>query len=569
MRALEEGSLKAGSHEQAVVGSALWAAAGDCLGWITELTDEKGLRYRANEDFITAPTAWRRKIGGRFGPVVPLPAGTYSDDTQLRLAVCRATRESGVFDVEVFAKVEMPVWPAYALGAGKGTMAAAANLSKSSVTWFSNFHGTRERGYFNAGGNGAAMRIQPHVWKHKGSHEFPLIVEVLRDAIVSHGHPHGFGGAVFHAMCVAHALKHRSIPGPKVWMDLVHSLGQIVDAVHSDNELSLFWVGAWESESQVQLRSAIASLIEESVSLLAAIEDVVRSERRSAYSRVLEITGGYAEETRGSGIRTSLAALALSWLFRERSNQEALVTSANALHSDTDTIGTMAGAILGAARPEPMDWPIQDRDYIEMEARRMASIAVGDPVPTFGYPDLLHWQPPTNQVDAVGYFDGDLAVAGLGPVSQIGEAWSAGDSQWQWLSLPFGQTILAKRRLKPRKISRHELPVHSASSADVRAVDERRERTQSQTTLPLLQDTSQELEGTKDRAAHLARREAIDLDGLTDWVIRSDFDPGIIGRAFSLCANPEDPTSLDKIIAFASITGKAMLTRKRRNGQKR
>ena len=88
-----------------------------------------------------------------------LPAGCYSDDTQLRLATGRAIRPDS-FDVEAFAKVELPVWLGYALGAGKSTSAAALNLSKPRTSWFANTF----KGWTESGGNGAAMRIQPHVW---------------------------------------------------------------------------------------------------------------------------------------------------------------------------------------------------------------------------------------------------------------------------------------------------------------------------------------------------------------------------------------------------------------------
>ena len=81
------------------------------------------------------------------------------DDTQLRLATGRAIRPDS-FDVEAFAKVGLPVWLGCALGAGKSTSAAALNLSKPRTSWFANTF----KGWTESGGNGAAMRIQPHVW---------------------------------------------------------------------------------------------------------------------------------------------------------------------------------------------------------------------------------------------------------------------------------------------------------------------------------------------------------------------------------------------------------------------
>ena len=139
--------------------AALWAAYGDALGWISELTDSAGLRRRTGGRALTEPVAWKRRIGGRSGVTASLPQGCYSDDTQLRLATSRAIRSDG-FDVEAFAKVELPVWLSYGLGGGKSTNAAAAHLALPSSTWWRN----RFKGWTQSGGNGAAMRIQPHVW---------------------------------------------------------------------------------------------------------------------------------------------------------------------------------------------------------------------------------------------------------------------------------------------------------------------------------------------------------------------------------------------------------------------
>lgn len=106
---------------------------------------------------MVVPVEWKRWVGGRGGVEALLSAGCHSDDTQLRLAVGRAIGPSG-FDVEAFSKVELPVWP-YALGGGNSTKLAATNLGKTNAVWFSNYH----EGWLKSGGNGAAMRVQPHV----------------------------------------------------------------------------------------------------------------------------------------------------------------------------------------------------------------------------------------------------------------------------------------------------------------------------------------------------------------------------------------------------------------------
>src|SRR6185437_7951231 len=106
------------------VGSMLWAAWADALGFISELTDDAGLRRRLQGKPLTEPVQWTRRIGGKFGVEMTLPSGCYSDDTQLRLATARAVHGAG-FDVEAFARIELAIWPAYALGGGRATKAAA------------------------------------------------------------------------------------------------------------------------------------------------------------------------------------------------------------------------------------------------------------------------------------------------------------------------------------------------------------------------------------------------------------------------------------------------------------
>jgi ADP-ribosylglycohydrolase len=561
---------------QRVVNSALWAAAGDALGWISELTDQRGIRRRTGGDVVKAPTEWRRRIGGKFGPTVLLPPGTYSDDTQLRLAVCRATRGSGDFDVEAFGKIELTTWPCYALGAGSGTMGAASNLARGSVAWFSNFHGRGKRsGYFASGGNGAAMRIQPHVWKSKPAKGSPFLADVLRDAIVSHGHPTGFCGAVFHALCLEYALNERDVPGPNAWREFAMRLRDISRVVRQDSNLDMFWRGAWEEGAGGTLEDAIEQVISDYESLFSCISRNLAQEPLAAYQKTVEAVGGFDEKTRGSAVGTSLSAVVLAWLYREQSNETALGLAANTLNSDTDTIASMTGAIIGAAQPQPLRWPIQDRDYIEREAHRMAMIASGAKASTHSYPDLLQWEPPSSQSDVVGLFGEGIAVAGLGPAIPVGDVWTSGEAQWQWLKLDFGQTVLAKRRLKLRRTPPNNMPMKRTSQPDLPRENptRNRERDMAQRDLPLPgvlkeQPDSHSQTSAPEREEYRSNAGVADLDGLTDWVIRSDFDPNVLGRAMLNCINSSKDLHVERAVAFASILAKAILARKRRQGSR-
>ncbi len=91
---------------------------------------------------------------------------------------------------------------------------------------------------------------------------------------------------------------------------------------------------------------------------------------------------------RGSGMLTALAAVALAWC--EPRPAEAMRIAANALGTDTDTIATMAGALLGLTADLGPPVEVLDADLFRSEARRLAQIAAGENPPSHAYPDLLH-----------------------------------------------------------------------------------------------------------------------------------------------------------------------------------
>ena len=102
--------------------------------------------------------------------------------------------------------------------------------------------------------------------------------------------------------------------------------------------------------------------------------------------------GGLSPTQRGSGLKSALFALAASWLFRNDGADETILTIANFLSSDTDTIATMAGALVGAYYSESTpSGAIQDVEYLILEAKRVNAISGGGNAESFEYPDLLTW----------------------------------------------------------------------------------------------------------------------------------------------------------------------------------
>ncbi|OXM43801.1 ADP-ribosylglycohydrolase family protein [Amycolatopsis alba] len=458
-------SAHAGSaaRRDRIVGSMLWSAWADALGFISELTDERGLQRRLHGHRLEAPIEWSRRVGGRYGVTMTLPAGSYSDDTQLRLATARAL-SSRRFDVEAFAKVEVPIWPSYALGGGRASKAAAANLAKTATPWFANFY----EGWTNAGGNGVAMRIQPHVWAADSVASARCLENIIVDAVTTHGHPRAIAGAVLHAAALGMTLAEGTLPPVSAWSDFVGLVEATYQLMENNSQLGSVWLPRWEHEIGSSFQAAWSQTVKEIYWLMKRARPVVKELRRcpdaesaeAAYRRLVDELDLSEPATRGSGTATSVAAMALATALPDR---PALVSqiAARALGTDTDTIATMAAALCGAATSGDFPKEVQDADYLVEQALRLADIADGAEVAPFPYPDLLHWSAPTTQLDAVGFDGESLALAGFGHLKPFvdGETKTVRSEAWEWVRVDFGQSLLVKRRIQPRLLTVGNMPV--------------------------------------------------------------------------------------------------------------
>lgn len=434
--------------------SAEWAAYGDALGFMTELADAGRVQYRIGVDRVEDTIAWRRKVGGYSGTSVEFPAGTYSDDTQLRLSTSRAIGGDGTFDVAAFAKVELTAWANYSLGAGVGSKEAAANLARTSATWYSNFFDTKRASYFAAGGNGAAMRVQPHAWAAPNlSNEEGILLDVFRNAICTHGHPRGILGACFHAYTLIFALREGRPARPSELNQIAEKLRSLSEQVKRDGDLRLFWIGAWEEASGSDLDDAFNEVVAEIKDDLALLHSYEGYSFADAYPQILEAVGALEPSSRGSGTKTAIVAAFAASLANTSDPRSELLIIINALGSDTDSIATMFGAIVGACTNSECNGAIQDRAYIRAEAARLTSVAAGRKTAYFRYPDLRSWKPARAAIDAIGSLDGNLWLSGLGGLTVCGELSKAGNDLMGWCELPFGQTILAKIRPNPNPMS--------------------------------------------------------------------------------------------------------------------
>lgn len=578
-------------HRQRIRESAAWAAFGDALGFITELVDRNGVERRVGTRHIRTTVPWRRRIGGQFGPTIELPAGAISDDTQLRLATSRSIRPSGAFDVETFASIELTVWPAYALGAGRGSLAAAAALRKRDVTWASNFFKTRDTNYLNGGGNGAAMRIQPHVWAHDPvGQPWGWLPDVLVNAIVTHGHARGFVGAVFHAACLDVALKKQRIPNPDDWAQIVRQIERVVDIAYSDDRLGELWLRQWEKLSEQSLNNAVQDVAIELFDDLTKCSRLDPHNPRASYATAVEALRAYDPAQRGSATKTAVLAAVAAHLFADRS-EEGIIATADYVGTDTDSIATMQGAIVGAAGGLGMPaHSIQDLGYVLGEADRMWAAAERQKTSRFPYPDILSWRAPRSATDALGSLDREPYLAGLGPV-ELGdgpyETHGRATARWQWVQLWFGQTVLAKRRPRPTSLVDSQVVQPTAhyvqdqlrldgAPPSATSYDDRQKDAAPPARRPDSEHRTAHTQGGQDSLIPHGQREPeptvatvdadldrLSLDELTNYVIRSGFSDTAIGAGLRAIAIREH--AIEDSIAYTSIIMKALVARGRRH----
>lgn len=552
------------SYRSQVEASALWAAYGDALGFMTELADqEKGVRWRTGVNQIERTQAWRRKIGGFNGTLISFPAGSYSDDTQLRLATCRAISSDGFFDVEAFAKIELTVWNCYALGAGRGTKDAVSNLVKKNVRWNANFFkGTKgARSYTESGGNGAAMRIQPHVWGAKNNAPFSEIAkQVVRNTIVTHGHPHAIIGALFHALCLHETLIQAGIPEPQIWEQLIEDASQYcLDSILEDQDIASSWIYEWEKRAEKPFQREVEIVLAECKVIIRLVkEGIVES---NSYEQIATNVGAADPLKRGMGTLTAILALVIAHLKKDEPLQ-ALLTTANCLGTDTDTIATMAGALLGAFNADSSSLEIQDQSLIREEANKLVDISEGKKTRKFQYPSLLTWQPPIRITDAVFKMNDAYLMPGLGLVSFDEKVSPSNTNTWHWGELTMGQTVLVKlpNKLPEYRSEDMDVPLRPYVSSTTESGQKQLKSSNQQFGL-----LSEPHYSSSKEIVNPAKGELLDANSAFNLARESGFSANVIGELLiQLSANANYAT--ESSASFAALISKALIERKKKYG---
>lgn len=335
-------------------GAMVATAIGDALGWPNEDRSGNTSKKTMGQDkFIS----WKRKAGGRFyNHSETILAGEYSDDTQMVLSVARSII-AGNWE-NFFKNKELPFWVEYERGGGKALLRAARfyKTSKKNI-WQSELAAD----YFQAGGNGTTMRILPHIIAIEHSAGgYELFADVIRDCLITHGHPR----AVLGATCYAYALN---------WLlnkNSVLEYGELVSVVKAGiNEwgkfpqsiLSAEWLEA--ANSFYNYREIWNQTLDAMLKHLDYIYNSLQKGLMIVDTDVLLHLNCFGKE-KGAG---DIAVLAAIYLTSKYANNPVLGIKIPALMAgtDSDTIASITGGLLGmlcGLEQIPMEWRLV-QDY--------------------------------------------------------------------------------------------------------------------------------------------------------------------------------------------------------------
>jgi poly(ADP-ribose) glycohydrolase ARH3 len=304
------------------MGSLLGTACGDILGAAVEGSSARDIRelYGEVRDFTD--------VGRGFG--------CYTDDTQMTLALATSLVENGQVDA---AHVSAKYAEFYESWRGYG---GAAQRVMRLLQDGGDYRGTG-RLQFPEGsfGNGGAMRIAPVGLAYRYA-SAEILEEAVEDALLcTHVHPEAIDGALVQAKAVA--LAATAQPRAFVPEDFVRSLAAVCRTDVMAAKLKVLAEGLEHKDEDVYVIGRV-----------------------------------------GNGIRASQAVAAALWAVLRywRTPEECVIRAVN-FGGDTDTIGAMAGALVGALHGKawiPSRWydnienGVHGREEIEAWARRLAQL---------------------------------------------------------------------------------------------------------------------------------------------------------------------------------------------------
>ena len=317
-------------------GAMLATAIGDALGWPNEQRSRNiNKSLEARDNFVE----WTRRNNKPCHHDEKILPGEYSDDTQLTLSIARSII-TGNWE-KFFKEKEFPFWMNYERGGGGALLKAARSYKKGVLPWKSGY----ARDYFNAGGNGAVMRILPHIISHTGKlSNIDLMNDIVRDAIITHGHPRAILGATCYAFALEYLLRKET----------VLEYGELVSAVIDGREIwgmsiTNYYIEEWiDSAKEYSGYNYIDEWNQVLCTMIDKLKFIQTSLKRGLLLKdtdILTHIGCFSKEN-GAG---DIAILAAIYFASRYANNPILGIKipAFAIGIDTDTIASITGGLLG------------------------------------------------------------------------------------------------------------------------------------------------------------------------------------------------------------------------------
>jgi ADP-ribosylglycohydrolase len=343
----------------------LGAAVGDALGWPQEQRSGiAGGQKQRDVDPLPKFRPWKRSAGTQYQRYTDeVRDGEYSDDTQLLLAVARSVTSTDWYEALTYA--ELPAWLLYQRGGGGATLRACRSWATGTPPWLETGGRASNQAfsYFQAGGNGVAMRIAPHVVVTRKQSAKELVGRIVLDGITTHGHARALVGAAVYAVALRIMLAQSGTLG----------YGELLDAVMNesawqDDEVAMRYLPAdWERsysaiKQQDHHRVEWQETVKEMVDLLSVARRSLDQGSMANDAEVLERLGTFNKRVNGAGTVTAAGALYLSSRTAARP-MSGMLRAAFLRSADTDTLGSMTAALLGGLRGH--DWLGDLRDQVQ------------------------------------------------------------------------------------------------------------------------------------------------------------------------------------------------------------
>ncbi|MBN2642088.1 MAG: ADP-ribosylglycohydrolase family protein [Victivallales bacterium] len=356
------------------VGAILGAACGDALGWPNERVG-KSNTPKQPQGRLHEFKKWTRRSGSHFYPYEEIiEAGEYSDDTQLILCLSRSLLKGEKW-FEFYTQIELPFWYLYERGGGGATKRAVDSWLDGIEPWNPNRKQQDVKRYFDAGGNGVAMRALPHALYLSEADFNEVATSIFWDGITTHGHPRALLGALVYGYALWVSLRKDTKLGyGELIEEIITNEAVWASIPADDNHFS-----EWMSQAQKHLNDYKNIWLSTKDEILKYLEICKLAFSKGALSfddDALEKLQCYSKQISGAGTVAAVASIYLASRYAA-DPLNGVIKAAFAIGSDTDTIASMAGGLLGCINSS--DWlssvksEIQDCSYLEKTALKLST----------------------------------------------------------------------------------------------------------------------------------------------------------------------------------------------------